>query len=114
MTYEEYKLDVFNVHSYVHIFITEVLTAERLRQEWKQIRNEIAMESQRLVESEFERWNYYIFYQIEDKSAIDYDLIDTIERNTISSRKILVSKLDKGIDEIIKKYIKMDLEIDEY
>ena len=61
---------------------------------------------------EFERWNFYLFYVVDNKNTIDRNLKYEIEHDTISSRKIVVSK-DELQDEngigLVAKYIKYDI-----
>ena len=62
---------------------------------------------------EFERWNFYLFYVVEDKNTIDRSLKHEIEHDTISSRKIIVSRkdiTDDGGIHLVTSYIKFDIE----
>ena len=107
--FKYYKEDIFDIGLPLHIFITNLLDEDRLRKTWMEYRSYIACKYQTSIESEFEKWNFYIFYQVEDKSQIDVDLLHDIESNTVSSRKILIShsKVKDGnlFDYVKEKYI---------
>lgn len=72
--------------------------------EWKMIRDDIAMKYQRSLTDDFERWNFYLFYVVEDIESLQRNLKFKIEHNTLSSRKIIISvKEIEGKD--IPKYL---------
>ena len=83
--------DVFDVGSTVDIFVTESMSVAELAVEWKMIRDDIALTYQRSLTDDFERWNFYLFYVIEDIESLPRNLKFKIEHNTLSSRKIIIS-----------------------
>ena len=99
-----YVCDTFGVGSTVDIFVTEPMSVADLAVEWKMIRDDIAMKYQRSLTDDFERWNFYLFYVIEDIESLPRNLKFKIEHNTLSSRKIIISvKEIEGKD--IPKYL---------
>lgn len=86
-----YFCDVFGVNSAVYIFVTESMSVADLEIEWKMIRDDIAMKYQRGLTDDFERWNFYLFYVVEDIESLRRNLKFKIEHNTLSSRKIIIS-----------------------
>lgn len=101
--------DIFDVGSTVDIFVTESISVAELAVEWKMIRDEIAMKYQRSLTDDFERWNFYLFYVVEDIESLQRNLKFKIEHNTLSSRKIIISVKEiegKDIPEyLIHKYL---------
>ena len=96
--------DIFDVGSTVDIFVTESMSVAELAVEWKMIRDDIALTYQRSLTDDFERWNFYLFYVIEDIESLPRNLKFKIEHNTLSSRKIIISvKEIEGKD--IPKYL---------
>lgn len=96
--------DIFDVGSTVDIFVTESMSVAELAVEWKLIRDDIALTYQRSLTDDFERWNFYLFYVIEDIESLPRNLKFKIEHNTLSSRKIIISvKEIEGKD--IPKYL---------
>lgn len=86
---------------------------EELRNRWREFRNELAGEYQTELIDDFERWNFYLFYVVEDKNTINRSLKHEIEHDTISSRKIIVSRNEVTDNEgkcLIVSYIKFDIE----
>ena len=86
---------------------------EELRNRWREFRNKLADEYQTESIDEFERWNFYLFYVVEDKNTIDRSLKHEIEHDTISSRKIIVSRKEVADDEgkrLVTSYIKFEIE----
>lgn len=79
---------------------------------WIDIRNELASEWQMRNLDDFERWNFYLFYVVEDKSKIDRSLKYKIEHDTVSSRKIIINREEfagGNYDALIASYIKYDI-----
>jgi hypothetical protein len=110
--YRRRSIAVFGDHQKVDIFITTPLDYEALKADWVVIRNEVA-NIQSLVDDEFERWNHYLFYLVEDEALRDINLKYKIEHDTISSRKILISRKEyavDGFDAVVKKYIQYAFE----
>lgn len=62
-----------------------------MEEEWIMIRDDIAMKYQRSLTDDFERWNFYLFYVVEDIESLRRNLKFKIEHNTLSSRKIIIS-----------------------
>ena len=86
------SFDSFDVRSKILVCVTKCLTEDELRETWRNYRNDFAIEFQTDDIDEFERWNFYLFYVVDNKNAIDRSLKYEIEHDTISSRKIVVSK----------------------
>lgn len=86
------SFDSFDVRSKILVCVTKCLTEDELRETWRNYRNDFAVEFQTDDIDEFERWNFYLFYVVDNKNAIDRSLKYEIEHDTISSRKIVVSK----------------------
>ena len=105
--------DVFNVNANILICITKCMDEDELKNRWREFRNNLAGEYQTEFIDEFERWNFYLFYVVEDKNTIDRSLKHEIEHDTISSRKIIVSRKEVTDDEgirLVTSYIKFDIE----
>ena len=101
------SISVFSGDQKVDVFITRPLDRSGLEAEWISIRNEVA-NIQSKVEDEFERWNHYLFYLVDDDVMNDINLKYKIEHDTISSRKILIAQSkyrEDGFDAVVKKYI---------
>lgn len=110
--YSKRSIDVFGENQRVDIFITQPLDHEKLKSEWEAIRNEVA-NSQSMIDDEFERWNHYLFFLVDEKSMLDINLKYKIEHDTISSRKILISQkeyTEDGFETVVKKYIQYAFE----
>lgn len=86
-----YVCNTFGVDSTIDIFVTEPMSVAKLEEEWKIIRDDIAMKYQRSLTNDFERWNFYLFYVVEDIESLQRNLKFKIEHNTLSSRKIIIS-----------------------
>lgn len=63
---------------------------------WEDISNAIALYYQTKIETDFERWNLYLFYLSEQK--LEKGLKYRIENDPISSRKIVVDGFDGELD----------------
>ena len=106
------SFDSFDVRSKILVCVTKCLSEDELRETWRNYRNDFAVEFQTDDIDEFERWNFYLFYVVDDKNAIDRDLKYEIEHDTISSRKIVVSKdelEDENGESLVTRYIKYDI-----
>ncbi len=106
------SFDSFDVRSKILICVTKCLTEDELRETWRNYRNDFAVEFQTDDIDEFERWNFYLFYVVDNKNAIDRSLKYEIEHDTISSRKIVVSKdelQDENGESLVMRYIKYDI-----
>lgn len=86
-----YACDTFGVGSTIDIFVTEPMSVADLEEEWKKTRDDIAKKYQRSLTNDFERWNFYLFYVVEDIESLRRNLKFKIEHNTLSSRKIIIS-----------------------
>lgn len=106
-----YKCDCFDVRQDVVIAVTSLLTEDELRDKWIRYRDEL-IEEQDTDISDFTRWNFYLFYVVQDKKKISRSLKYEIEHNTISSRKIVVDNEELNGDpkSLISKYIKFVIE----
>ncbi len=106
------SFDSFDVRSKILVCVTKCLTEDELRETWRNYRNDFAIEFQTDDIDEFERWNFYLFYVVDNKNAIDRSLKYEIEHDTISSRKIVVSKdelQDENGESLVMRYIKYDI-----
>ena len=106
------SFDSFDVRSKILVCVTKCLTEDKLRENWRNYRNDFAVEFQTDDIDEFERWNFYLFYVVDNKNAIDRSLKYEIEHDTISSRKIVVSKdelQDENGESLVMRYIKYDI-----
>ena len=105
-------IDSFGIGQKVLLCTTQCMSEEKLRKTWRNVRNFVASTYQNTDIDEFERWNFYIFYVVKDKNAIDRSLKYEIEHDTISSRKIIVSESEFSGDvrNLENKYIRFDLE----
>lgn len=114
--YSSKRIQVFDMEPSVEIFITEPLGHEELIQEWENIRNRIAY-MQSCIKDEFERWNHYLFYLVEEDVMDDINLKYKIEHDTLSSRKILIPKSEYGnadcFEAVVNKYIEYQFEAKE-
>lgn len=106
------SFDSFDVRSKILVCVTKCLTEDELRETWRNYRNDFAVEFQTDDIDEFERWNFYLFYVVDNKNAIDRSVKYEIEHDTISSRKIVVSKdelQDENGESLVMRYIKYDI-----
>lgn len=106
------SFDSFDVRSKILVCVTKCLTEDELRETWRNYRNDFAVEFQTDDIDEFERWNFYLFYVVDNKNTIDRSLKYEIEHDTISSRKIVVSKdelQDENGESLVMRYIKYDI-----
>lgn len=106
------SFDSFDVRSKILVCVTKCLTEDELRETWRNYRNDFAVEFQTDDIDEFERWNFYLFYVVDNKNAVDRSLKYEIEHDTISSRKIVVSKdelQDENGESLVMRYIKYDI-----
>lgn len=107
------EFDIFEIGVIILIAITECLSEETLRTQWRALRNKLAEERQMEAMDDFERWNFYLFYVVEDKREINRSLKYEIEHDTVSSRKIIVDRaefVDGNYEALIASYIKYDIE----
>ena len=106
------EIDIFNIGAKVLLCVTNEMSYEDLRDKWKEIRNQLASEWQLRDISDFERWNFYLFYVVKDKNNIDRSLKYKIEHDTISSRKIIINQTEFQEDNyntLITSYIKFNI-----
>lgn len=106
------SFDSFAVRSKILVCVTKCLTEDELKETWRNYRNDFALEYQTDDIDEFERWNFYLFYVVDNKNAIDRNLKYEIEHDTISSRKIVVCKdelQDENGESLVARYIKYDM-----
>lgn len=114
MRYKLDNIDVFEVAHSICVAITDCMTSEELKNYWKEIRNEIMMKYQNSLTDDFSRWNFYIFYVVDNLDSLDGSLRYIVEHDTVSSRKILIDtkeiKDDGSIyDIVINKYINYNI-----
>lgn len=99
------KVEIKNTQSSIHSFFVSISNQSILESEWRAISNFIALYFQNKLESEFERWNLYIFYLT--ATEISNELKYKIENDTFSSRKIVVENED-DLTKIISEHILND------
>ncbi len=106
------NVDSFGVGKDLVVAMTPKLTQEELAENWYHFRNRMSHDYQMGDIDEFTRWNFYLFYVVEDKNKIDRNLKYKVEHDTISSRKIIVSaeEAKDGVQTLIDKYIKFVVE----
>lgn len=104
--------DSFGIGKNILLCTTKCMSEDELRNTWRNIRNYVATKYQIQDIDEFMRWNFYIFYIVEDKNAIDRSLKYEIEHDTISSRKIVVNnnEFEGEVSNLEKKYIHFDFD----
>ena len=88
------------------------MSEKALYNRWIDIRDELASEWQMRNLDDFERWNFYLFYVVENKSKIDRTLKYKIEHDTVSSRKIIINRDEfdeDNYESLISSYIKYDI-----
>lgn len=112
--FEMIKKDVFGFSHDLYIAITAPMGQEELAESWRDIRNEVMMSWQEKITDDFSRWNFYVFYVVDDLDKLDGSLRYQIEHDTVSSRKILVDNRDnvKMADlykTVVGKYINYDV-----
>lgn len=98
--------------SQIHSVFVGNLDAKVLKNEWVRITNFIAIQYQSNLNSDFERWNLYLFFLITDEKSVSDDLKYTIENNTFSSRKI-IEDASLSAELLIKKHVNNELTINE-
>ena len=97
----DYETASFNIAK-THCFFATVPSEEVLKERWIQISNFIAIQFQNKLDTEFERWNIYLFYRI--GNIVSRELHYSIENDTFSSRKIIVG-MRQSKSEIIDEHI---------
>lgn len=112
--FEMIKKDVFGFSHDLYIAITAPMGQEELAESWRDIRNEVMMRWQEDITDDFSRWNFYVFYVVDDLDKLDGSLRYQIEHDMVSSRKILVDNRDnvKMADlykAVVGKYINYDV-----
>ena len=100
----------FDIEQPIVVAVTPLLTEDELREKWICYRD-LLMEEQVNEISDFTRWNFYLFYVVEDKTRINRSLKYEVEHNTISSRKIIVNEKEYGGDVslLISSYIQFEI-----
>ena len=106
------SFDSFDVRSKILVCVTKCLTEDELRETWRNYRNDFAVEFQTDDIDEFERWNFYLFYVVDNKNAIDRSLKYEIEHDTFRHVRSVVSKdelQDENGESLVMRYIKYDI-----
>ena len=106
-----FKQYCFNIEQPIVVAVTPLLTEEDLRERWLVFRDKLIEEQVKDI-SDFTRWNFYLFYVVEDKTKINRSLKYEVEHNTISSRKIIVNKDEWGDDvkSLIEHYVQFEIQ----
>lgn len=106
-----FKQYCFNIEQPIVVAVTPLLTEEDLRERWLVFRDKLIEEQVKDI-SDFTRWNFYLFYVVEDKTKINRALKYEVEHNTISSRKIIVNKDEWGddVNSLIEHYIQFEIQ----
>lgn len=101
----------FDIEQPIVVAVTPLLTEDELRENWIKYRD-LLMEEQVNEISDFMRWNFYLFYVVEDKTKINRSLKYEVEHNTISSRKIIVNETEYGgnVNSLISSYIQFEIQ----
>jgi hypothetical protein len=86
----------------IHCFFSTLPNKTSLNDNWRKISNFIALKFQNKLESEFERWNIYLFLLID--GDIGNELKYHIENDTFSSRKIVINPI-VDLDKIINEHL---------
>ena len=81
---------------YSHVFFTEPLSEESLRQKWMDITSYVAVRFQSEMEALIERSNYYLFFYTSSK--VDDTLRDEIEGDEFCARKFVMEECYSGQD----------------
>lgn len=107
------KINYYKVFSLItfHIFIIETDKEETLEKIWNKLNSKIAFYMQDKFDSNFEKWNLYLFFIIDEDCSIPIKY--KIENNPFSSRKIVIENNSNKIshNEIISTHI-FDLDIE--
>lgn len=90
-----------------HCIFVEIPNEKFLLENWKGITNSIALNYQNHLETNFEKWNIYLFFLM-SRAIEDLNLKYTIENNTFSSRKI-VENASLSVEALIKKHVNNEL-----
>jgi hypothetical protein len=104
----DYETAPFNTAT-THCFFATVPSEDVLNTRWVQISNFVAIKFQNKLDSEFERWNIYLFYRIEN--TVNRALHYSIENDTFSSRKILINTGQSKRDVINEHVLNKDMTI---
>ena len=112
--FEMINKDVFGSSHNLYIAITTSLSHKDLAESWRDIRNEVMTKWQDTITDDFSRWNFYLFYVVENLDKLDGSLRYQIEHDMVSSRKILVDRsyYNKDADlyeTVVRKYINYDV-----
>jgi len=103
-------LQHINFGGSMYVFFLRFDTRDHLAAHWDTIAHYIAFNFQSALESEFEIWNLYVFYQV--VAPVDKALKYKIENDTVSSRKIVIEDMDMSPEAIITEHItNIDLDI---
>lgn len=103
----DFENENFKVYHYVNqdkfkinVFFVETIGIEKLEENWELLSNMVAatyQNSEYLIDSEFDRWNFYIIYISKDE--VSKDLKNKIENDKFSSRKIVEDCYDKEFND---------------
>ena len=85
-----------------HCFFISIKDEEALSENWENFTSWFAAHFQTKLDSEFEKWNLYLFFLVPEK--IELSLRYNIENDTYSSRKIVIEGV-QDCDKIIKNHI---------
>lgn len=101
----------FDIEQPIVVAVTPLLTEDELREQWICYRDMLMGEQVKEI-SDFTRWNFYLFYVVEDKTKINRSLKYEVEHNTISSRKIIVNETEYGgdVSSLIAHYIQFEIQ----
>ena len=69
----------FDIEQPIVVAVTPLLTEDELRENWIKYRD-LLMEKQVNEISDFMRWNFYLFYVVEDKTKINRSLKYEVEQ----------------------------------
>jgi len=92
----------------IFLCILSLSSEAKLNELWDLLNSVISSELSKDFKNDFQMWNFYLFYLCKEEVGVElkYEIIN----NKFSSRKVVIDKFDKKIDEqviedIISEYI---------
>ena len=98
--------------SQIHSVFVGNLDVEELKNDWVRITNFIAIQYQSNLNTDYERWNLYLFFLLPNGINIPDDLKYTIENNTFFSRKI-IEDASLSVEALINKHVNNELALED-
>lgn len=94
-----------------HALFVYLKNENEIIKNWTQITNNVALHYQKKLTNDFDKWNLYLFFLVEDPSKLSNEIKYSIENNTFSSRKIIESNAT-SLSELIDRHIHNILSIE--